>query len=104
MAFFISGRLSFFKKQMEAVFINKDFSSGLPLQEAMIAFFEGYTPESVKGLLWRMFQCWVTRDCKVRAEISDEELALFFDQLMDLVAAAYVVHQANGVSQGGGDE
>jgi len=82
---------------MEAVFINKDFSSGLPLKKVMDAFFSANTPESVKTLFWSMFQCWVTKDCNLKAEISDEEIALFFDQLMDLVAAAYLVHQASRV-------
>ena len=33
-----------------------------------------------------------------QSELSDEEVALFFDQLMDLVAAAYILHQANRAS------
>lgn len=64
----------------------------------MATFFVENTPESVKYFFWRMFQCWAVKDCKIKAEISDEEVALFFDQLMDLVAAAYIVHQANRVS------
>ena len=64
----------------------------------MDAFFSANTPETVKTLFWSMFQCWVTKDCNLKAEISDEEIALFFDQLMDLVAAAYIVHQANRAS------
>jgi len=80
---------------MEAVFINKDLTPALPLKKVMDAFFSDNTPESVKSLFWSMFQCWVTKDCNLKAEVSDEEIALFFDQLSDLVAAAYVVHQAN---------
>ncbi len=63
----------------------------------MTAFFNAHTPESAKATVWKMFQCWVTKDCNIKAEISDEEVALFFDQLMDLVAAAYLVHQASRV-------
>lgn len=58
-------------------------------------FFKRNTPESVRVLFWKMFQCWVTKDCNLKAEISDEEVALFFDQLIDLVAAAYSLRQAN---------
>jgi hypothetical protein len=86
---------------MEAVLQHRDFGTGLPLKEVMDAFFGENTPESVKELFWKMFQCWVTKDCKIRADISDEEIALFFDQLIDLVAAAYTVHQANRAPQTG---
>jgi hypothetical protein len=96
MAFLLPTQL--FLESMEAVFINKDLTSGLPLKKVMDAFFSANTPESVKNLFWKMFQCWATKDCKIKAEISDEEVALFFDQLIDLVAAAYIVHQANRVS------
>ncbi|MFI5161231.1 MAG: hypothetical protein ACHQHN_08130 [Sphingobacteriales bacterium] len=93
---------------MEAVFAHKDFNFELPLKEVMETFFGVNTPESVKELFFRMFQCWVTKECNIKAEISDEEMALFFDQLTDLVAAAYTVHQANRALQtgqeGGGDE
>lgn len=62
----------------------------------MKTFFGEHTPESAQVLFWKFFQCWVTRDCNIKADLSDEEVALFFDQLMDLVAAAYILHQANG--------
>ncbi|MDB5024948.1 MAG: hypothetical protein JWP78_2703 [Mucilaginibacter sp.] len=64
----------------------------------MAIFFKVNTPESVKVLFWKIFQCWVTRDCKIKADLSDEEIALFFDQLIDLVAAAHIAHQANRAS------
>jgi len=89
---------------MEAVLVNKNFPSVLPLDEVLKTFFNGNTPDSAKSFFWKMFQCWVIKDCNIKAEISDEEVALFFDQLIDLVAAAYIVHQANGASnkpQGG---
>ena len=83
---------------MEAVFINKSFTSNLSLKEVTATFFKENTPESAKIFFWKMFQCWALKDCKIKAEISDEEVALFFDQLIDLVAAAYIVHEANRVS------
>lgn len=86
---------------MEAVYLNKNFPSDLSLKEVMTAFFKGNSPESAKVLFWKMFQCWVTRDCNLKADVSDEELALFFDQLIDLVAAAHILHQANRVSPTG---
>ncbi|BAU51899.1 hypothetical protein MgSA37_00048 [Mucilaginibacter gotjawali] len=65
----------------------------------MDAFFQANTPDSAREFFWKVFQCWVTRDCNIKADLSDEEVALFFDQLIDLVAAAYIVHEANRVSQ-----
>jgi len=63
----------------------------------MDTFFNANTPDSVREFFWKVFQCWVTRDCNIKSEISDQEVALFFDQLIDLVAAAYIVHEANRV-------
>jgi len=62
-------------------------------------FFKENTPDTTWVVFFKMFQCWMIKDCKVKAEISDEEVALFFDQLIDLVAAAYIVHQANRVPE-----
>jgi len=83
---------------MEAVLTNSNVTYNLPFKKVTEAFFCDNTPESVKDLFFKMFQCWVVKDCNLKAEISDEEVALFFDQLIDLVAAAYIVHQANRVS------
>ena len=83
---------------MEAVIINHNFTASLTFKEVMKKFFDGHTPESTQVLFWKFFQCWVTRDCNIKADLSDEEVALFFDQLIDLVAAAYILHQANGAS------
>lgn len=81
---------------MGAVSTYNNFTSSLSLKKALKVFFKTNTPESVKYQLWKLFQCWVTKECEIKAEISDEEIALFFDQLNSMVAAVYVVHQANG--------
>ena len=83
---------------MEAVIIKHNFTSAITLKEVMEKFFRDHSPEETKVLFWKFFQCWVTRECNLKADLSDEEVALFFDQLMDLVAAAYILHQANRVS------
>ena len=80
---------------MEAVTINNNFTAGLTLKKALTAYFKNHTPESTRVLFWKFFQCWVTRDCKLKADLSDEEIALFFDQLIDLVTAAHTAHQAD---------
>ena len=82
---------------MEAAIKNKSFSNNLALSEVMGSFFKERTPDTAKVVFWKLFQCWALKDCKIKAEMSDEEVALFFDQLIDLVAAAYIVHQANRV-------
>lgn len=92
---------------MEAVLINQNFTSGLSFEEVAETFFKENTPQSVTVLCWKFFQCWVTRDCKIISDLSDEEIALFFDQLIDLVAAAHILHQANRAlenEQEGSDE
>lgn len=93
---------------MEAVHINFNVTSELPLKDVAKTFFKDNTPDSVKVLFWKMFQCWVTRDCNIKSDLTDEEIALFFDQLIDLVAAAHIEHEANRVSenrqQGGSNE
>jgi hypothetical protein len=80
---------------MEAVHINNNFSNQ-PWRKVLGTFFDQNSPESVQLLFWKMFQCWVTKDCTLKGEVSDEEVALVFDQLVELVAAAYSVHQSGG--------
>lgn len=79
---------------MEAI-LNNNFSSGPPLHEVMAAFFKHHTPDSAKLLFWKVFQCWALKDCTVKAEVTDQEIALFFDQLTELVDAAYLEHRAS---------
>ncbi|WEA01753.1 hypothetical protein [Mucilaginibacter sp. SJ] len=83
---------------MEAAKQHNILHQSSPLQKVIESFFKGYTPDSTKFMFWKLFQCWALKDCTIKAEVSDEEVALFFDQLIDLVAAAYTVHQANGAT------
>jgi hypothetical protein len=80
---------------MEAALIYKSLYSEKSFQEISAIFFAEYTPQTTHFTFLKIFQCWGINECKLRAEISDEEVALFFDQLIDLVAAAYILHQAN---------
>ena len=80
---------------MEAILTNNSFSSGPPLKEVMANFFRKHSPDSAKFLFWKVFQCWALKDCTIKAEVSDEELALFFDQINELVDAAFLEHQAS---------
>ena len=83
---------------MEAGIAN-NFSSGLSLKEVISTFFNSNTPDSSQVLTWKIFQCWTTRDCNFKSDVTNEEIAAFLDQLNLLVAAAYIEHQANAVSQ-----
>jgi hypothetical protein len=83
---------------MEAAYFNKNLTSYLSMEEAMLVFFKENTVESVQVLFWKFFQCWVTRECKLISDLSDNEIAHFFDQLIDLIAAAHMLHEANRVS------
>ena len=86
---------------MKAVSYNHELTAGLSFKDATKAFFKDNTPESVKVLFWKMLQCWVTRDCNIKSDLSDKEVALFFDQLIDLVAAAHILHEANRALESG---
>ena len=92
---------------MEAGIAN-NLSSGSSLKEVISTFFNSITPDASQVLTWKIFQCWTTRDCNFKSDVTNEEIAAFLDQLNLLVAAAYIEHQANAVSenprQGGGDE
>ncbi|MFD0764529.1 hypothetical protein ACFQZI_06670 [Mucilaginibacter lutimaris] len=81
---------------MEAVIQQHDFEPSLSFKDEVRKFFADRTPDSAKVMFWKLFQCWATKECTIKGEVTDEEVALFFDQLTDLVAAAYILHQANG--------
>jgi len=80
---------------MEAVNTYNNIESSSLIRRVLTNFFNLNSTESSRIIFWKIFQCWTIKDCKVKAEISDEEVALFFDQLIDLVAAAYILHEAN---------
>lgn len=80
---------------MGAIQFNSSYSLGNTFSEVLADFFTANTPESTQALSFKIFQCWTLKDCNLKAEISDEKIALFLDQLIGLVAAAYNVHQAN---------
>lgn len=92
---------------MEAEFIYKKLYPQQPFKDVLEVFFSEYSPQTTHFLFLKIFQCWGINKCTLKSEISDEEIALFFDQLIDLVAAAHIEHQANRVShnkQHGGDD
>ena len=63
-------------------------------------FFDTYSIEQVKERFWFIFKSRVTSPTRDLDQLPDEETALFFDQLTDLVSAAFELHQANGARTG----
>ena len=61
---------------MGALTNNNNSFSGLPFSDVMAGYFKAHTPESTKVLFWKVFQCWALKDCDLKAEVSDEEIAL----------------------------
>ena len=86
---------------MGAAVNKQNLTTSSTIHSGVAIFFKEHTPDSAKVMFWKLFQCWSTKECTIKAEVSDEEVALFFDQLIDLVAAAYILHQANRVPETG---
>lgn len=82
---------------MEAALTNNKLISKIPFNKVFDEFFANNTPESAYTILFKILQCWVVNDCKIKAGIPDEDMALFLDQLNTLVAAAHILHQGNRV-------
>jgi hypothetical protein len=84
---------------LKAVLYNKKLQAEIPFDKVLDEFFANNTPESAYSILFKFFQCWVVNDCKIKAALPDEDIALFLDQLNALVAAAYILHQGNRVHE-----
>jgi hypothetical protein len=86
---------------MGAITNNNSLSSKATFSEVVANFFKCHTLDSAYMFKWKIFQCWTLNDCDITSDIPNEEIALFLDQLTDLVAAAYILHQANRVPNAG---
>jgi hypothetical protein len=71
-------------------------SGGRSFQQALPDFFKDYCIGGVKDRLWQLFKPWACQS-EVNKHCSDEEMALFLDQLIGLVAAAATLHEAGRV-------
>lgn len=83
---------------MEAVFTNKNLPHELSLKKMMDAFFKVNNPDSIREIFFKLFQCWVTKDCNNKAEITDKELATFFDQITDFFTVAYDLYSKSNLT------
>ena len=73
--------------------IDHDRQRQLRLSASLNVFFSTNSPEMVNYLTFLIFQCWCLNDCKIKAEVTDKDLAEFLDQLNDLVRSVYRYHQ-----------
>jgi len=64
---------------------NNNSNQGRSLKEVMTAVFNSITPDTSQVLTWKIFQCWTTRDCNFKSDVTNEEIAAFLDQLNLLV-------------------
>jgi hypothetical protein len=83
---------------MEAV--TKDLSSRPPTDppKALQAFYGLYSPQQAQEITFYLFKAWVCQCEEKKKPYSEQEIALFLDQLIDLVAAAFQLHEGNRVS------
>ena len=83
---------------MEAVINQSYYPPDLPPERVIALFFQSYSSEDTREHAFHLFKCWVSNSCELKENIPNQELALFLDQLIDLVAATFTLHQANRVS------
>lgn len=82
---------------MEAGIKELPITNALSPQAVLADFFSTHTRESVWDIFLQLFKAWVESPDANRAKFRDKEIALFLDQLIDLVAAASQLHQTNRV-------
>lgn len=79
-------------------------TSDSSLMKATALFFKERSFGETQNIFFKLFQCWGLKDCQKRIDLTNTEVALFYDQLIGIVTAAYLLHQANRVFQTGQEE
>jgi hypothetical protein len=69
-------------------------------EEQLAHFFDHYSYEGVQLRLWEVFRVAVTGEGLPDSRYSEEDIALFFDQLIVLVAVARQLTGGNRVTKG----
>lgn len=69
--------------------------SGAGLLKATESFFKDRTFGETQTIFFKLFQCWGIKECYKRIDLTNAEVALFYDQLVNLVGEAYIAYQAN---------
>lgn len=66
-------------------------------------FFKGRSFAATQDTFFKLFHCWSANDCQSQADLTEQEFAMFCDELISLVSASYVVYQAHraDIDQGG---
>jgi hypothetical protein len=65
------------------------------LLEAMNLFFNNRSFGTTQNIFFKLFQCWGIKECDEVVNLSNEEVALFLDDLLNLVSISYIAYQAN---------
>lgn len=64
------------------------------LFEATEAFFKERNFADAQNIFFKLFQCWSVQECYKRIDLTDAEVTLFCDGLLNVVSGAYLVYQA----------
>jgi hypothetical protein len=65
------------------------------LMQAMDLFFKNRSFDHTQTFFFKLFQCWGVKECDQFVDLTNEDVALFFDQLLNLVGVSYIAYQAN---------
>ena len=65
------------------------------LMTATETFFKNRTFGETQNTFFKLFQCWGTKECDKRFELSNIEVASFYDQLGEIVKEAYLFYQSS---------
>lgn len=85
---------SFYYISMEAATHHSRIKKELP--KAMLDFFAHNNTLIAKNTLAHLFKAWACQP-EEKKQLTNEEIAVFLDQLIDLVAAAQTLHEVNTV-------
>ena len=70
-----------------------DFSNA-SLMNAMELFFKERSFGEIQNIFFKLFQCWGVKECHKRMDLSNADVALFYDQLQSLLGEVYLKYQA----------
>jgi len=86
--YFLGSESGFCHKRCQNPPEQRDFQIALSL------FFSDNHPEIARYITLMIRQCWMLNDCRLKAEVSDKDVALFLLQLNELVEAAYLYNKS----------
>jgi hypothetical protein len=82
---------------MEVALKTFNLRQRIAFEKALSVLFDMRSPDNAYSMFWQLFEAWTQFSAK-KMQFTDKEIALFPDQLIDLVAAAHIEHEANRAS------